>query len=168
MSRPERIAVCPGSFDPITRGHEVIIRRALAVADRVVVAVASTASETKRGMFSLPERLGLIAEVFAGEPRVEAASFEGLLVDFARSRAASLIVRGLRGVKDFEYEFQMALMNRELRPEVETVFLAPYAGLSFLSSTLVREIATLGGDVSPFVSEPVLRRLRERFPGPHG
>lgn len=164
MTRAERIAICPGSFDPITRGHEAIIRRALSVADRVVVAVASTASESKRGMFSLPERLELIAEVFADEPRVEAAVFEGLLVEFARSRGATLIVRGVRGVKDFEYELQMALMNRELRPEVETVFLAPDANLSFISSSLIREISTLGGDVSPFVSEPVLRRLRTRFP----
>jgi pantetheine-phosphate adenylyltransferase len=163
MSRTERIAICPGSFDPITLGHQDIVRRALSFADRVVVAVAHKASQTKSGMFSVDERISLIEEVFADQPAVEAAEFDGLLVDFARSRGAALVVRGLRGVQDFEYEFQMALMNRELDPALETVFLAPDASRSFLSSSLVREIATLGGDVSPFVAEPVLRRLQQRM-----
>lgn len=159
-----RIAICPGSFDPITRGHEDIVRRSLRFADRVIVAVGHTASESKRGMFALEERLEMIREVFAGDAAVEADEFQGLLVDFARRRRASLVVRGLRGVKDFDYEFRMALMNREMQPDVETVFLAPDATLSFVSSTLVREIAALGGDASPFVPPAVARRLAERFP----
>ncbi|MQA90981.1 MAG: pantetheine-phosphate adenylyltransferase [Gemmatimonas sp.] len=162
MTRTDHIAICPGSFDPITLGHEDIVRRALSFADQVIVAVAHQSSHRKTGMFSIEERVALIADVFADDPRVEAAQFEGLLVDFARSRGADLVVRGLRGVRDFEYEFQMALMNRELYPGMETVFLAPDAGRSFLSSTLVREIASVGGDVSRFVAEPVLRRIEER------
>jgi pantetheine-phosphate adenylyltransferase len=161
MTRTEKIAICPGSFDPITLGHEDIVRRALSFADRVIVAVAHKPSQSKAGMFPIEDRLALVREVFADEPAVEAAEFEGLLVDFARSRGASLVVRGLRGVQDFEYEFQMALMNRELNPGVETVFLAPAANRSFLSSSLVREIARLGGDVASFVSDPVHRRLQE-------
>ena len=164
MSEP-RIALCPGSFDPITVGHEDIIRRSLRFADRVVVAVAYRATHVKRGLFPVEERLEMVREVFADEPRVEAASFQGLLVDFARERGASLVVRGLRAVVDFEYEFQMALMNRELSPEMETVFLATDADKAFVSASLVREIASLGGDVAKFVSPPVLRRLREHFAG---
>jgi pantetheine-phosphate adenylyltransferase len=163
MSQPGPIAVCPGSFDPITLGHEDIIQRGLRFADRVIVAVAHRATHAKQGLFTVDERLEMIRDVYADEPRVEAAEFDGLLVDFARDRGASLVVRGLRAVSDFEYEFQMALMNRELRPEMETVFLATDADKSFLSASLVREIASLGGDVSRFVSEPVLRRLRGRF-----
>lgn len=159
----QRVAVCPGSFDPITVGHEEIIRRSLKFADRVVVAVAHRATEPKRGLFSVAERVGLIRRVFADEPRVEATDFTGLLVEFARARGASMVVRGLRAVSDFEYEFQMALMNRELSPELETLFLAPDAERSFLSSSLVREIASLGGDVSRFVAPPVLAALREKF-----
>lgn len=161
MSPPGRIAICAGSFDPITLGHEDVVRRALHLADRVVVAVAHRATQAKRGMFTVEERLDLIRETFAGEPRVEAAEFQGLLVDFARRRGASLVVRGLRSVADFEYESQMALMNRALHPGLETVFLPSAPATSFVSSTLVREIASLGGDVSGFVSPPVLRRLRE-------
>ncbi len=160
-----RIALCPGSFDPITVGHEDIIRRGLRFADRVVVAVAHRATHAKRGLFPVEERMELIGEVFADEPRVEVAEFQGLLVDFARTRGARLVIRGLRAVSDFEYEFQMALMNRELAPELETVFLATDADKSFVSATLVREIASLGGEVANFVSPPVLRRLRERFAG---
>lgn len=158
----ETVAICPGSFDPITRGHEDIIRRTLVFADRVVVAVAHQATQAKQGMFSIPERVEMIREVFADEPRVEAAEFSGLLVNFARERGARLIVRGLRAVSDFEYEFQMALMNRSLSPELETVFLAPDVEHSFLSSSLVRQIAALGGEVRRFVSPPVLRRLDGR------
>jgi pantetheine-phosphate adenylyltransferase len=157
------VALCPGSFDPITLGHEEIIRRSLRFADRVLVGVAHKATQVKRGLFDVDERVAMIEEVFADEPRVEAVAFEGLLVDFARARGARLVVRGLRAVSDFEYEFQMALMNRELYPELETVFLAPDAERSFLSSSLVREIASLGGDVTRFVSAPVMRRLDELF-----
>jgi pantetheine-phosphate adenylyltransferase len=163
MTEPSRIAICPGSFDPITVGHEDIVRRGLRFADRVVVAVAHRATQSKHGLFTVDERVEMIGEVFADEPRIEAAEFQGLLIDFARARGAGLVIRGLRAVSDFEYEFQMALMNRELLPEMETVFLATDADKSFLSASLVREIASLGGDVSRFVSPAVLRRLDRRF-----
>lgn len=159
----ERIAVCPGSFDPITLGHVDIIRRSLRFADRVLVAVAYSATHVKSGMFDVDERVEMIQETFAGVPQVKAVSFQGLLVDFAKAQGAAMIVRGLRAVSDFEYEFQMALMNRRLWDGMETVFLAPDLEHSYLSSSLVRQIASLGGDVSPFVPENVLRRLNERF-----
>jgi pantetheine-phosphate adenylyltransferase len=162
MTARTRIAICPGSFDPITLGHEDIIRRALRIADRVIVAVGHSPSQGKQGMFSVVERLEFLQEVFADAPAIEVAEFQGLLTEFVREAGASLVVRGLRGVADFEYEFQMALMNRELYPDAETIFLAPDPATAFVSSTLVRQIATLGGDASPFVSAPVLRRLNER------
>ncbi len=162
MTTERRIAICPGSFDPITLGHVDIVERALAFADTVIVAVAHTSTQVKRGMFTVEERLEMIRETFADRPGVEAAEFEGLLVDFARRRDASLVIRGLRGVADFEYEFQMARMNRALAPGIETVFLAPDSAFTFLSATLIREITMLGGDPSPFVPAPVLRRLREQ------
>jgi pantetheine-phosphate adenylyltransferase len=157
------VAIYPGSFDPITRGHEDIVRRTLRFCDRVVVAVAHRASQVKHGIFTIEERLDLIHEIFHGEDRVEAVAFEGLLVDFARQRQIDLIVRGLRFVADFEYEFQMALMNRDLEPGVETLFLAPDARYSYLSSSLVREIAGLGGDVSAFVAPVVQERLLRKM-----
>jgi pantetheine-phosphate adenylyltransferase len=159
----ERIAVCPGSFDPLTLGHEDIIRRALAFADRVLVAVAHAPQQARQAMFSVPERVELITAAFAGEPRVEAAEFQGLLVDFARTRGAGLVVRGVRSVADFEYEQQMAMMNRTLLPGVETVFLAPHPAHSFVSATLVRQVASLGGEVAPFVSPAVLERIHARL-----
>jgi pantetheine-phosphate adenylyltransferase len=158
-----RIAICPGSFDPVTLGHEDIIRRSFRFADRVIVAVAYSATQVKSGMFSVDERVEMIRETFADEPRVQPMAFQGLLVDFAKSQGATIIVRGLRAVSDFEYEFQMALMNRKLWEAMETVFLAPDLEHSYLSSSLVRQIASLGGDVTPFVSPAVLRRLTERF-----
>jgi pantetheine-phosphate adenylyltransferase len=161
----QRIAVCPGSFDPITLGHEDIIRRSLRFADRVIVGVAYSATHAKNGMFDVDERVEMIRETFAGEPAVEAVSFQGLLVEFAKAQGAAMIVRGLRAVSDFEYEFQMALMNRRLWEPMETVFLAPDLEHLYLSSSLVRQIASLGGDVSPFVSPPVLERLSKRFGG---
>jgi len=163
MTAEPRIAICPGSFDPVTLGHEEIIRRSLRFADRVVVAVAYRASQAKNSLFSVEERVAMIGEVFADEPRVQTASFDGLLVEFARERGATLLVRGLRAVSDFEYEFQMALMNRELAPDIETLFLAPGLEYSFLSSSLVREVARLHGEVDRFVSPVVLRRLVERL-----
>jgi len=156
-------AIYPGSFDPVTLGHEDIARRALDLADHVIVAVAHTATHQKRSMFTVDERVDLIREVLGDEPRLECVSFRGLLVDFARERGARVIIRGLRAVSDFEYEFQMAQMNHELSPEVETVFLTPDARHSFLSASLVREVAALGGDVSPFVSPAVLTRMREKL-----
>lgn len=159
----ERVAVCPGSFDPVTRGHEDIIRRSFRMADRVIVAVAYSATQVKQGMFTVDERVEMIRETFADDPRVEAMSFTGLLVDFAKAQGASLIVRGLRAVSDFEYEFQMALMNRKLWDGMETVFMAPDLEHLYLSSSLVRQIASLGGDVTPFVPPAVLARLQAKF-----
>ncbi len=156
-------AIYPGSFDPITKGHEDIARRTLRIADHLIIAVAYSASQAKDGLLTVEERVDLIREVFAGEERVEAAAFRGLLVDFARERGSRVVIRGLRAVSDFEYELQMAQMNRELWSEVETVFLAPEIDYSFLSSSLVREIAGLGGDMTRFVSPPVLARLRAKF-----
>ena len=157
------VAVYPGSFDPVTLGHEDVARRTLRVCDRLIVAVAESASQSKRPLFEVPERLEIMREVFAGDPGIECVSFSGLLVDFARELGARFIVRGLRAVSDFEYEFQMAQMNRELWNEAETVFLAPDIPYSFLSASLVREVASLGGDISSFVSAPVRERLRRRF-----
>ena len=156
---PPSVAIYPGSFDPVTLGHEDVARRTLRVADRLVIAVAHSATHTKQPLFSVQERVDLLREVFGGEPRVECTSFTGLLVDFARSRQARFIIRGLRAVSDFEYEFQMAQMNQELWPEAETLFLTPDVRYSFLSASLVREVARLGGDVSRFVSAPVLKRI---------
>ena len=160
---PSIVAVYPGSFDPVTLGHEDVARRTLRVCDRLVVAVAESSSQSKRHLFEVPERLDVMREVFAGDPRIECVSFSGLLVDFAREMGARFIVRGLRAVSDFEYEFQMAQMNRELWDGAETVFLAPDVPYSFLSASLVREVASLGGDVASFVSPPVHERLRRRF-----
>lgn len=160
---PSAVAVYPGSFDPVTLGHEDVARRTLRVCDRLIVAVAESSSQSKRHLFEVPERLEIMREVFAGDPRIECVSFSGLLVDFARDVGARFIVRGLRAVSDFEYEFQMAQMNRELWDEAETVFLAPDVAYSFLSASLVREVASLGGDVTSFVSSPVAERLHRRF-----
>ncbi|MFP3947620.1 MAG: pantetheine-phosphate adenylyltransferase [Gemmatimonadota bacterium] len=157
------VAVYPGSFDPVTVGHEDIAHRSLRLADRLVIAVARTSTHEKKGMFSVEERLEMLREVFDGEERIECRAFEGLLVDFARSVGAGIVVRGLRAVSDFEYEFQMAQMNQELWSEIETVFLTPDVRWSFLSASLVREVATLGGDVSNFVSPPVLARMEARL-----
>jgi pantetheine-phosphate adenylyltransferase len=155
-----RVAVYPGSFDPITRGHEDLIRRSLAFADRVIIAVSVNA--TKQPLFSVDERVALIRQAVR-HPAVEVQSFEGLLVEFARRVGAALLVRGLRAVSDFEYEFQMALMNRTLAPELETVFLVPAFDLTYLSSSLVREVARYGGDVSSLVHPGVLQALTRKF-----
>ena len=162
MHDPESVAIYPGSFDPVTLGHEDLVRRTLRVSDRLVIAVARTATYSKRPLFTVEERVELLRGVFVDEPLVECTSFDGLLVDFARSRQARFIVRGLRAVSDFEYEFQMAQMNQELWPDAETVFLTPDVHYSFISASLVREVARLGGDVSRFVSPTVLKRLREK------
>jgi pantetheine-phosphate adenylyltransferase len=160
----ERVAIYPGSFDPITNGHEDIVRRALSFCDRVLVAVAHRSSQRKEGLFTISERLDLIQRVFHDEPRVTVHEFEGLLVHFAQQQGARIMIRGLRAVSDFEYEFQLALMNRQLWPELETIFLAPDEHYSYLSASLVREIASLGGDVQGFVSAPVYAALQARFP----
>ena len=154
------VAVFPGSFDPLTRGHEDLVRRALSFADTVIVAVA--VNITKQPLFTLDERVSLIRQAVA-DPRVEVRSFDGLLADFVRAAGATLIVRGLRAVSDFEYEFQMALMNRTLAPGVETVFVVPAFDLTYLSSSLVREVARFGGDVSRLVHPAVEQALKRKF-----
>jgi pantetheine-phosphate adenylyltransferase len=156
-----RIALYPGSFDPPTRGHEDLVRRSLKLCDRLIVAVAR--NSTKQPLFSVEERLALLREAVGPEPRVSFETFDGLLVDFARANGASMIVRGLRAVSDFEYEFQMALMNRHLHHELETVFLVPSVDITYLSSSLVREVARYGGDLGPLVHPSVAAALRRVF-----
>jgi pantetheine-phosphate adenylyltransferase len=158
-----RIAIYPGSFDPPTRGHEDLIRRALALADHLVVAIAINPS--KAPLFSVEDRMRMLAVAAAGEPRIELASFSGLLADFARDRNATMVIRGLRAVSDFEYEFQMALMNRKLNDKLETVFLVPAVDLTYLSSSLVREVARFGGPLDGLVSSAVADALKARFAG---
>jgi pantetheine-phosphate adenylyltransferase len=156
-----RIAIYPGSFDPPTRGHEDLIRRSLALADRVIVAVAVNLA--KQPLFPVDERLDMLRKTVGSDPRVSFEAFDGLLVDFAKKSGASVVVRGLRAVSDFEYEFQMALMNRQLHPALETVFLVPALDLTYLSSSLVREVARFGGDVSALVHPVVAAALVARF-----
>ncbi|KAA3650180.1 MAG: pantetheine-phosphate adenylyltransferase [Proteobacteria bacterium] len=150
--------IYPGTFDPLTRGHEDLVRRASLLFRKVVVAVAASAS--KGPIFSLEERVDLARTVLASYDNVEVVGFSGLLMDFVQARDARVILRGLRAVSDFEYEFQMAGMNRKLFPDVETVFLTPDEEYMFISATMVREIARFGGDVSQFVQPSVLERLR--------
>ena len=152
------IAVYPGTFDPVTRGHEDIVRRATQLFDRVIVAVAA-GHHKKSALFTLPERLEMVREAAKAYPQVEVESYAGLLRDFVVARGAKAVVRGLRAVTDFDYEFQLAGMNRSLMPDVETVFLTPSVRYQFISSTFVREIALLGGEVDKFVSPAVLARL---------
>ena len=152
------IAVYPGTFDPVTRGHEDIVRRATQLFDRVIVAVAA-GHHKKNALFTLPERLEMVREAAKAYPQVEVESYAGLLRDFVVARGAKAVVRGLRAVTDFDYEFQLAGMNRSLMPDVETVFLTPSVRYQFISSTFVREIALLGGEVDKFVSPAVLARL---------
>ena len=156
----KRVAVYPGSFDPITKGHEDLIHRSLGFVDRMIVAVAVNVA--KQPLFSFEERVALIRECVP-DKRVEVQSFDGLLVEFAKKVDATVIVRGLRAVSDFEYEFQMALMNRNLGPHIETVFLVPAFDLTYLSSSLVREVARFGGDVSALVHPAVQQALRKKF-----
>ncbi|HEU0129661.1 MAG TPA: pantetheine-phosphate adenylyltransferase [Mycobacteriales bacterium] len=156
-----RRAVCPGSFDPVTNGHLDIVGRAAAIYDEVVVAVL--VNENKRGLFDIPERIELLREVVAEWPNVVVDSFHGLLVDFCRDRDIPVIVKGLRAVSDFDYELQMAQMNHRLAG-VETLFMTTNPLYSFLSSSLVKEVAKYGGDVSALVPDAVVRRLAERLP----
>ena len=157
----KRSAVIPGSFDPITYGHLNIIERALEIFDQVHVGVAVNVS--KNALFSMDERIALIEEVCGGDPRITVGAFEGLLVNHAAERNATALVRGLRAVSDFEYEFQMAHMNRKLNPEIETVFLMAGEEYFYVSSKLVKEVASLGGDVEGLVPPVVLERLRRRL-----
>lgn len=151
------IAVYPGTFDPLTLGHEDLVRRAAQLFDRVIVAVAI--AHHKKTLFSLEERMEMAREALRDCPQVQVEAFEGLVTGFAAARGAKAMVRGLRSGTDFDYEFQLAGMNRALVPELETVFMTPSSQHQFISSTLVREIATLGGDVAQFVSPTVLQRL---------
>jgi pantetheine-phosphate adenylyltransferase len=154
------IAVYPGTFDPMTLGHEDVVRRATQLFGRVIVAVA--AGHHKKAMFTLQERIEMAREVVKPFPQVEVESFSGLLRDFVVARGGKAMVRGLRAVTDFDYEFQLAGMNRSLMPDVETVFLTPSDKYQFISSTFVREIAVLGGEVDKFVSATVQQRLMEK------
>ena len=151
----------PGTFDPLTRGHEDIVKRAAGIFDQVIVAVAASAS--KDPLFSLEERIELAQAVLSGLPNVRVIGFTGLLIDLARQEETRLVLRGLRAVSDFEYEFQLAGMNRMLLPDLETVFLTPDAQYMFLSATMVREIARLGGEIDAFVSPLIAERVIDRL-----
>lgn len=154
-------AIYPGTFDPITNGHLDLIARSSKIHDKVIVAVA--ASRGKTPLFSLTERVGLIKDVIKDFGKVSVIGFDNLLVDFAKEQNADVILRGLRAVSDFEFEFQLASMNRRLSPELETVFLTPDEQYEFISSSMIREIARLGGDVSSFVPATVQKKLFEKF-----
>lgn len=154
------IAVYPGTFDPFTRGHEDLVRRAARLFGRVIIGVAE--SRKKQPLFSLADRVAMAKEILGDVENVEVFGFDGLLMKFVYENNASIVLRGLRAVSDFDYEFQMAGMNRNLYPDVETVFLTPAEQYMFISSTMVREIAILGGDVSKFVQAPVLAQLAKK------
>ena len=158
-----RIAIYAGSFDPITRGHEDLMTRSLGYVDRLIVAVARNVS--KSPIFTVEERVELIRAAIAHESRIEVQSFDGLLVEFARGVGAALLIRGLRAVSDFEYEYQMALMNRHLAPALETVFMVPSLDTTYISASMVREVARFGGDVSGMVHPSVGKALRAKFGG---
>jgi pantetheine-phosphate adenylyltransferase len=155
------IAVYPGSFDPITKGHVDILRRALGLFDKVIVALAENVR--KQALFTLAERAEMIRESVDGDGRVEIDSFEGLLVDYARRRGARAVIRGLRAIADFEYEFQFAHMNRHLAPDVETVFLMTSEESFYVSSSLVKEVAAMGGDITRLVPAAVVAALEKKF-----
>lgn len=157
------VAIYPGSFDPITNGHVDLIRRTLRVFDKVIVAIATNPGKDG-SLFTLDERLDMVREVFKKlKGRVRADSFEGLLVDYAERKRATVIIRGLRAISDFEYEFQMAMMNHRLKPKLETFFMMTGESEFYISSRLVKEVVSLGGDVAAFVPANVLRRLNRKF-----
>ena len=156
-----QVAIYPGTFDPVTRGHIDIVQRALKMFDRVVIGVAD--STAKQPFFNLQERLEMLQTAFEGTERIEVRPFKGLLIDFARDCEANIIVRGLRAISDFEYEVQLAGMNRSLAPEIETVFLTAAQRYAFVSSSLVREIARLDGDVSEFLHPHILKCLVDKL-----
>jgi len=157
----KRIGVYPGSFDPITYGHIDVIERSLTFLDKIIIAVAN--NSRKSFIFSLEERMNLIKSVFEGRKEVEVDKFDGLLVDYLKNKKVYLIIRGLRAVSDFEYEFQMALTNRKLNPEIDTIFLMPGEEFFYISSSLVKEIANLGGSIEKFVPFVVEKALREKL-----
>ena len=154
-------AVYPGTFDPMTMGHVDLVKRASKLFDSVIIAIAS--SDSKKPMFSLEERIEIGNKIFADDPKVEVVGFSGLLVNFAKDNDANILIRGLRVVADFEYEFQLATMNRAMRPDIESVFLTPKEEYSYISSSLVKEIATMGGDVTRFVDPVTLDALNQKI-----
>ncbi len=156
-----KIAVYPGTFDPITYGHIDVIKRALFLCDKLIVGVAER--KEKKPLFSLKERVELAKKSLAWTKKVEVEGFKGLLIEFVRKRKAKIIIRGLRAISDFDYEFQMALTNRKIAPDIETVFFLPAEEYSYVSSSLVKEIASLGGDISKFVPPPVVEALKRKF-----
>jgi pantetheine-phosphate adenylyltransferase len=160
-SSTPRVAVYPGSFDPVTNGHVDILRRALVLFDHVIVAVAENVR--KQAMFTVAERAAMISASVGPEPRIEIDSFEGLLVDYARKRGAGAVIRGLRAIADFEYEFQFAHMNRHLAPTVETVFLMTSDESFYVSSSLVKEVATMGGDITRIVPPAVVEAFKKKL-----
>jgi pantetheine-phosphate adenylyltransferase len=157
-----RTVIYPGSFDPLTNGHLDLVQRAARLFDRVIVAVAR--SESKHPLFSLEERLQMVSQAIRSIPHAEADAFDGLLIKYVERRGAQAVIRGLRAVSDFEFEFQLALMNRNLNESIETIFMMPKDTYTFLSSRIVKEIASLGGDVSAFVPEHVRAALAEKVP----
>ena len=154
-------AVYPGTFDPMTMGHVDLVKRASKLFDSVIIAIAS--SDSKKPMFSLEERIEIGNKIFADDPKVEVVGFSGLLVNFAKENDANILIRGLRVVADFEYEFQLANMNRAMSPDIESVFLTPKEEYSYISSSLVKEIATMGGDVTRFVDPVTLEALNKKI-----
>jgi len=154
-------AVYPGTFDPMTMGHVDLVKRASKLFDSVIIAIAS--SDSKKPMFSLKERIEIGNKIFADDPKVEVVGFSGLLVNFAKENDANILIRGLRVVADFEYEFQLANMNRAMSPDIESVFLTPKEEYSYISSSLVKEIATMGGDVTRFVDPVTLEALNQKI-----
>ncbi|MGE5340901.1 MAG: pantetheine-phosphate adenylyltransferase [Candidatus Omnitrophota bacterium] len=157
----QRIAVYPGSYDPLTNGHIDIIRRGLKIFDKIIVAALENVSKTY--LFSLEERIDILKECFRDQPAIEVDYFDGLLVDYLRKKQAGVVVRGLRAISDFEIELQMAMMNRSIDPEFETLFLVPSVNYTFVSSRLVKEIYKLGGEIQPMVPPIVDQKLKEKF-----
>ena len=156
-------AVYPGTFDPMTMGHVDLVKRASKLFDSVIIAIAS--SDSKKPMFTLEERIEIGNKIFADDPKIEVIGFSGLLVNFAKDNNANILIRGLRVVADFEYEFQLANMNRAMSPDIESVFLTPKEEYSYISSSLVKEIATMGGDVDRFVDPVTLEALKQKIDG---
>ncbi len=161
MALDKQLAIYAGTFDPLTKGHEDLVRRGTELFDKVIVAIAQ--SSAKRPFFSLEERVDMAKEVLSRYANVEVCGFEGLLMDFVHARGAKVVIRGLRAVSDFEYEFQMAGMNRNLYPDVETLFLTPGEQYMFVSATMVREIAYFGADVSKFAHPVICERLKKKI-----
>ena len=165
MDREPNVAIYPGTFDPLTSGHVSLIRRGCEIFDTVVVAVANDTPKTP--LFTIEERVSMAAEVFAGNPKVQVEPFSGLLVDYVDRRGAKVILRGLRAVSDFEYEFQLALMNRKMKRHIQTLFLMTDYQWLYISSTIVKAAAQLGGDIKDLVPDTIYSRLREKFGYPY-